>query len=65
MSGRLSGLFVGAGALSFSFAIMRVACPIDEPLHLLAWHLLPALALIGLSTLAGGIWLRFRWNVRR
>jgi hypothetical protein len=65
MNGRLSGLSIGAAALFFSFAIMRVACPIDEPLHLLAWHLLPALALIGLSTLAGDVWLRFRRFTRR
>src|SRR5271155_3355464 len=60
MNGRLSGLLIGAGALFFSFTIMRIACPIDEPLHILAWHLLPALALISLSTVAGGVWLRFR-----
>lgn len=65
MRGGLSGLLVGAGALFFSFAMMRVACPIDEPLHVLTWHLLPALALIALSTLAGGTWLRFRRRARR
>jgi hypothetical protein len=64
MRGGLSGLFVGAGALFFSFAIMRVGCPIDEPLHILTWHLLPALALTALSTLAGGVWLRFRRSAR-
>jgi hypothetical protein len=35
---------------------MRVACPIDQPLNVLTCHLLPALALIALSTLAGGTW---------
>jgi hypothetical protein len=60
MNGRLSGLFVGAGSLLFSFAVMRIECPIDEPLHLLVGHLLPALAVIALSTLAGAAWLRFR-----
>jgi hypothetical protein len=59
MRGKLSGLLVGAGALSFSFGAMRVACPIDEPLHLLTWHLLPALILTALSSMAG-TWLRFR-----
>jgi hypothetical protein len=38
--------------------MLRLECPIDEPLHILTWHLLPALALIALSTLAGGTWLR-------
>jgi hypothetical protein len=60
MSGWLSGLFVGAGALLFSFAVMRIVCPIDEPVHLLTWHLFPALVVIALSTLAGVKWLRFR-----
>ena len=60
MSGWLSGLLVGAGALLFSFAVMRIACPIDEPLHLLVWHLLPAVIMVALSTGAGSVWLRFR-----
>ncbi|MBV8361947.1 MAG: DUF1109 family protein [Deltaproteobacteria bacterium] len=60
MSGWLSGLLVGAGALLFSFTVMRIGCPIDEPLHLLTWHLSPALAVIALSTLGGVKWLRFR-----
>jgi hypothetical protein len=64
MRGGLSGLLVGAGALFFSFATMRIACPIDEPLHVLTWHLLPALTLIALSTLVGGVWLRFRRSAR-
>jgi hypothetical protein len=64
MSGRLSGLLAGAGALLFSFAVMRIVCPIDDPLHLLIWHLLPALTVIGLSALAGVKWLRFRPHIR-
>jgi Negative regulator of sigma F len=64
MNGWLSGLLAGAGALLFSFAVMRMVCPIDEPLHLLIWHLLPALTVIGLSALAGIKLLRFRPLVR-
>jgi hypothetical protein len=60
MNGQWSGLLVGGGALLFSFAVMRIACPSDEPLHLLIWHLLPALAVVGLSALAGAKLLRFR-----
>ena len=60
MSGWLSGLLAGAGALLFSFMVMRIMCPSDEPLHLLIWHLFPALTVIGLSALAGIRWLRFR-----
>jgi hypothetical protein len=64
MSGWFSGLFAGAGALLFSFAVMRIVCPIDEPLHLLIWHLLPALTVMALSALAGVKWLRFRPRIR-
>jgi hypothetical protein len=64
MSGGLSGLLAGGGASFYSFAMLRLKCPIDEPLHILAWHLLPALALTALSTLAGARWLRFRSRVR-
>jgi hypothetical protein len=63
MNGSLSGLLAGAGALLFSFAVMRIVCPIDDPLHLLIWHLLPALSVIGLSALAGVKWLRFRPHI--
>ena len=58
--GRMSGLFVGSGATLFSFALMRIRCPIDEPLHLIVWHLLPALALTTFSAWAGAAWLRYR-----
>lgn len=60
MNGVAEGALVGSGALLFSFALMRVGCPIDDELHLLTWHLVPALLLIGLSTIAGAMWLRFR-----
>jgi hypothetical protein len=65
MNGWLSGLLVGGGALLFSFAIMRIACPIDEPLHLLTWHLLPVLIVIVLSTVVGSFSLRFRPRPRQ
>lgn len=55
-----AGGLIGAAALLFTFAVMRVGCPIDARLHLLVWHLLPALAGIGLSAVAGGLWLRRR-----
>jgi hypothetical protein len=60
MSGGLSGLLAGAGASFYSFAMLRLVCPLDEPLHIVTWHLLPAFALTTLSTVAGGRWLRFR-----
>jgi hypothetical protein len=60
MRGAAAGLSTGAAALLFAFALMRIGCPIDEPLHVLTWHLLPALVLTALSGLAGSAWLRFR-----
>ncbi len=63
--GRLSGSLIGAGAMFFSFALMRIVCPIDEPLHLLTWHLLPAFTLIALSTWAGAVLLRFPRRIPR
>jgi hypothetical protein len=64
MSGGLSGLLAGGGASCYSFAMRRLECPLDEPLHIITWHLLPALALTTLSTLVGARWLRFRSRVR-
>jgi hypothetical protein len=60
MHGAISGALVGAGALLFSFALMRIHCPVDEPLHLIAWHLMPVLIVIAASAFFGGRWLRFR-----
>lgn len=60
MRGAAAGSLTGAAALFFSFALMRIKCPIDEPLHLITWHLMPALAVIALSALVGAAWLRFR-----
>jgi hypothetical protein len=64
MRGAAAGALTGTAALLFSFALMRIGCSIDEPLHLVTWHLLPALGMIALSTLAGAVWLRFRPRAR-
>jgi hypothetical protein len=47
------GALAGAGAFLFSFAFMRVNCPIDEGLHLFMWHFLPGLIGVVLSACAG------------
>ncbi len=60
MRGAAAGASTGAAALLFAFALMRIKCPIDEPLHLVTWHLMPVLVLTALSALAGAAWLRFR-----
>jgi Negative regulator of sigma F len=40
MRGWVSEFLAGAGALLFSFMVMRIMCPSDEPLHRVIWHLL-------------------------
>jgi hypothetical protein len=62
LAGGVGGALAGAGAFLFSFALMRVDCPIDEGLHLFMWHFLPAL--IGVVLSAGGGFLLFRRRVR-
>jgi hypothetical protein len=62
--GAAAGGLIGAAAMLFSFALMRLNCRIDEPLHVITWHLLPALTLIALSAIAGALWLRFRPGAR-
>jgi hypothetical protein len=58
LAGGIGGALAGAGAFLFSFAFMRVNCPIDEGLHLFMWHFLPAL--IGVALSAGAGYLLFR-----
>ncbi len=65
MRAAAAGLLTGAAALLFAFALMRINCPIDEPLHLVTWHLLPVVVLTALSAVAGAAWLRFRPRAQR
>ena len=62
LAGGIGGALAGAGAFLFSFAFMRVNCPIDEGLHLFMWHFLPAL--IGVALSAGAGYLVFRKRSR-
>jgi hypothetical protein len=57
-NGGAAGAMVGAAAMLFSFAIMRLDCPLDEPLHLMIWHLGPVVVVTAISALAGEVWLR-------
>jgi hypothetical protein len=54
------GALVGAAAFMFTFALMRIDCPSNEPMHLLTWHLLPALIGIAFSAGLGTLLLRRR-----
>ena len=53
LSPGMDGALMGAAAFFCSFALMRIICPLDERLHLLTWHLLPALTGIVLSAWIG------------
>src|SRR5206468_613923 len=57
----LVGVCAGAAALLFAAAAVRIACPIDEALHLLTWHAMPVALGTALSGVAGARWLD-RWR---
>ena len=57
----LAGAYVGAASLLFAAAAVRIACPIDEKLHVLTWHTLPIAMGAALSGVAGARWLE-RWQ---
>jgi hypothetical protein len=56
------GALIGAAAFLFSFALMRANCPLDDSLHVLMWHLLPALVGVALSACVGVVLFRRRAN---
>jgi hypothetical protein len=57
----VAGACAGAAALLFGAAAVRIACPIDEGLHLLTWHTLPIAIGAALSAVVGARWLH-RWR---
>ena len=57
---RDGGALAGAAAFLLANLAMRVVCPIDAPLHVLTWHLLPAGVAAVLSGALGTTWLG-RW----
>ncbi len=54
------GAFAGAAAFLLANVAMRVVCPIDARLHVLAWHLLPVGVAAVLSGALGATWFG-RW----
>jgi hypothetical protein len=52
-----AGLLGGSGGFLAGYLIMRIACPHDDPAHLLAWHGLPAGIGIAACAAAGAWWL--------
>jgi len=57
----LVGVCAGAAAFLFAAAAVRIACPIDEAVHLLTWHAMPVALGAALSGVAGARWLD-RWR---
>ncbi len=55
-----AGALAGAAAFVVAFALMRLVCRSDDPLHLLIWHAVPVALGIGLSAWVGAIFLT-RW----
>ncbi len=55
-----AGALIGVAAFSFAFAVGRLRCPIEDPLHFLIWHMLPGFLGALLSILAAVAWLRPR-----
>jgi hypothetical protein len=55
-----AGALIGMAAFFYSVAITRMGCTIDDRLHFLTWHVIPALVGVTLSVLAGIAWLRRR-----
>jgi hypothetical protein len=61
LDGSVTGACAGAAAFLFAAAAVRIACPIDEGTHLLAWHMTPVAIGAALSGVAGARWLA-RWH---
>ncbi len=57
---RAAALSGGAGFL-IAYVLMRVLCSVDEPAHLLVWHVLPIAGGVALAAAGGGWWLS-RWR---
>ena len=60
LDGRATGLCIGAAAVLVGAACVRVACPIDDAVHIAVWHGMPAALWAGVSAMGGSAWL-VRW----
>lgn len=58
-----AGALAGGAAFLTAALLMRVACAMDEGLHLFVWHALPVAGGTALSAVIGLVWLR-RWRPR-
>jgi hypothetical protein len=58
-----TGLCIGAASLLVGAAAVRVACPVDDAVHLAVWHGMPVAVWAAASMLVGAATLE-RWTVR-
>ena len=61
LDGRVTGAHAGGAAFLIGTAAVRVACPIDDPLHVLTWHMAPVIVWTAVSAAVGSVWL-VRWR---
>ena len=61
LEARATGALAGGAAFAMGAAAVRVACPIDDPLHVLTWHMAPVVAWTMFSAAVGSVWL-MRWR---
>jgi hypothetical protein len=64
LDGRTAGLCAGAAACLVGAAAVRVACPVDDMIHLAIWHAVPVVVWTFVSARLGGAllgrWLDYR-----
>ncbi|MGH7933207.1 MAG: NrsF family protein [Candidatus Binataceae bacterium] len=65
MAPETAGWLIGLAAFSFAFVASRLGCSIDNSMHVLMWHALPAAVGAALSMFAGMAWLERRDRHRK
>jgi hypothetical protein len=61
LAGRAAGAYAGVAAFLIGAAAVRIACPIDDPIHVFTAHFLPVALWSYVSAAAGSAWLT-RWR---
>jgi hypothetical protein len=59
-----AGLLAGAAGWLLAYLFVRLTCPLEDALHLWAWHLGPVVAAAGGAAALGAVWLD-RWKRTR
>jgi hypothetical protein len=63
LSAARAGALAGGAAAVLAFLLLRLRCPVDEVLHVVAWHALPVVV-AGVACTAVGSWWFRRWRKR-